>query len=149
MSLVAAAVVGFGGGAVIATSSGDENDPQSVSTDTPTGGETPEPTGPSETQAPEGGITLESPVTSSPPGQEIPLSGTVTPAAGGITLTVQRNNGDGWVNFGTSLVTTTTGDDGGFQTSIITRQGGAAEFRVIGQLGGQEIASNAIPITIG
>ncbi len=149
LSLVTAAVVGFGGGALIATAGGDGSDPRDVTTGPTAGAGTQAPTTPAETSEPATAITLQSTVTSSPPGVEIPFSGTLTPGAGGITLTVQRNNGDGWNNFGTSPVTTTTRDDGSFTTSIITRQAGAAEFRVIGQVDGAEVASNAVPITIG
>ncbi len=149
MSLIAAAVVGFGGGAVIASNGGDENDPQSVSTDTPAGGETPDPTASAETQASEGGITLQSPLTAAAPGQEIPLTGSIEPAAGDVILTVQRDLGDGWQTYGNTPVTATTRADGSFQTTIAPTRTGAAQFRVIGQVGGLEATSNPVPITIG
>lgn len=134
--LLAAAVLGFSGGALIGQQTGSGGVPESAATAEPE----PEAT-------PESGITLNADPTTAAANQDIRLVGTLVPAVGGISLQVERSlDGGDWQEF---PVSTTSQDDGTFGVTVRTGRAGENRFRVVGEVDGAPMASNEVPVSIG
>jgi hypothetical protein len=148
-TLIAAAVVGFGGGALTGTAAGGE-DP---STDNGAGTSPPSSTqSPSDTPDPAGAISLSAAKATFAANDKIDLTGALDPAAGGVELKVERSlNGSDWDSFpdAGNQVTVTTRDDGTFSTYVQTGREGENQFRVVGQVGENFLESEPVVVTIG
>ncbi|HSK27234.1 MAG TPA: hypothetical protein VK894_10040 [Jiangellales bacterium] len=135
--LLAAAVIGFGGGAVLGQQVGGSGEAESAATAAPDAADV----------APEPGISLVAEPASASANQDVRLDGTVVPAVGGVSLQVERSlDGGDWQEF---PVTTTTRDDGTFGVTVRTGRSGENRFRVVGEVEGQPMSSNEVPVVIG
>jgi hypothetical protein len=144
-TLIAAAVVGFGGGALTGTAAGGE-DPSS-DTSPPSSTQSP-----SDTPDPAGAISLSAAKATFAANEKIDLTGALDPAAGGVELKVERSlNGSDWDSFpdAGNQVTVTTKDDGTFSTYVQTGREGENQFRVVGQVGENFLESEPVVVTIG
>lgn len=145
--LVAAAVVGFGGGAVAGSALGSEDPAQgSGSSASPSASQSP-----SDTPA-SAAITLSAAKTAFAANEKIDLTGLLEPAAGGVELKVERSlNGSDWDSFPDpdGQITATTKDDGTFSTYVQTSREGENQFRVVGQVGEDFIESEPVVVTVG
>ncbi|HJU97124.1 MAG TPA: hypothetical protein VJ644_04030 [Jiangellaceae bacterium] len=142
-TLVAAAAVGFGGGAFAGNSISDAGTPTTVAT-------TPAPT-PTESATPASTITLTADQSSVAASERIDMSGRLQPPVAGVELTVERSlNGSEWATFPDSddPVTVTTDDNGEFRTYVQTSRSGENQFRVVGQVGDAFLESEPVVVTI-
>lgn len=143
-AIVMAGIVGFlGGGLLGAVGFGIPNPAEvvqrAVAPDADTSSEdsaaTPSPT-----------ISLEADRREAARNQRIQLTGGTSPPAAGTTLDVQRSQDGGpFQLFPVSVVTDAQGE---FYTEVATQQTGESLFRVFGEVAGERIASNAVPVTI-
>ena len=143
--LVAAAVVGFGGGVIAGSAVGSE-DPGNESSASPSAS-----LSPSDTPEP-AAVTLSSAKTAFATNEKIDLTGALEPAAGGVELKVERSlNGSDWDSFPDpeDQVTATTKDDGTFSTYVQTGREGENQFRVVGLVGEDVIESEPVVVTVG
>jgi hypothetical protein len=91
------------------------------------------------------GLTLESSVGSVAANGEIRLSGRIQPPAG-VTLQVQRRlDGGDWSDF---PVTTRSRDDGTYSTVVRSGRKGVNDFRVVTEVGGEQVVSPSVTVTI-
>jgi hypothetical protein len=142
--LVAALVLGFGGGAV----AGNLTDPTNAEAASPSAG--PSSTGPTET-TPASSISLSAEQNNVSPNERINMNGQLEPAAGGVELIVQRSlDGGKWGVFpdADDPVTVTTADDGSFSTWVVTGRTGENRFRVVGDVGDETLESEQVTVTI-
>ena len=143
--LVAALVLGFGGGAVAGSLGGDN--------DTPAGSPSPTATSVSPTPtAPANSIILSAEQTSISPSEKFDMTGQLEPAVGGVELIVERSlDGGEWGPFpdGDDPVTVTTADNGTFSTYVVTGRTGENQFRVVGEVGEERLESEPVTVTIG
>lgn len=140
--LIAALILGLGGGAVIGNVSG----PAGAQAVTPS----PSPTSPAET-TPASSVTLSAEQSNVSPDERIDMTGQLEPAAGGVELIVQRSlDGGTWGAFpdADDPVTVTTDDDGSFSTWVVTGRSGENRFRVVGQVGDETLESEPVTVTI-
>jgi hypothetical protein len=140
---VAAAALGFGGGAFAGNSSSDAgNAPTTATTTSAT---------PSESATPASTITLTAAQSSAAASERIDMSGQLQPPVAGVELTVQRSlNGSDWETFPDSddPVTVTTNDNGEFSTYVQTSRSGENRFRVVGQVGDEPVESEPVVVTV-
>jgi hypothetical protein len=137
--LVAAALGGFAGGAVLANSVGGADQ-------APAAGPTSPPSSPSPS-TPAAGITLAAEPAAVAAGTEVRLTGSLEPPAGGVNLQVQRSlDGGEGSDF---PVTTRTADDGTFSVSVNSSRPGENRFRVVGTVAGEELVSSEAVVAIG
>jgi len=148
-SLVAAAIVGFLGGAMIAGGGGEE--PASAAPGPSTSSSAPAVAPSTTTAAPTAStVTLQTDTPAVPPGGRINLTGAIDPAVGGVTLNVQRRLPEGdWENFGNNPVVVTTKGDGTFSTYVQTGRTGTIDWRVAGNIDGTDVVSDVVTVTIG
>ncbi len=143
--LLAAAVVGFGGGAFAGNSGGD--DPGSGPTTATT-----TPASPSASSAaPASTITLIAAQSSVAASEHIDMTGQLQPPVAGVEFKVERSlNGSDWDTFpdADDPVTVTTNDNGEFSTYVQTGRSGENQFRVVGQVGDEVVASEPVVVTI-
>jgi hypothetical protein len=141
--LVAALVLGFGGGAFAGNlGSGSEASAGSLpaaSTASPT------------PSTPASSVSLSAPQTSVGANEKIDMTGQLEPAEADVEFTVERSlDGGEWSVFpdADDPVTVTTREDGSFSTYVITGRVGQNQFRVVGQVGDERLASEPVTITI-
>jgi len=141
--LVAALVLGFGGGAFAGNlGSGSEasaGSPPAASTASPT------------SSTPASSVSLLAPQTSVGANEKIDMTGQLEPAEADVEFTVERSlDGGDWSVFpdADDPVTVTTRDDGSFSTYVITGRVGQNQFRVVGQVGDERLESEPVTITI-
>lgn len=140
--VIAAAVFGFGGGAVAGNLDDTSADGPPAA---PTTASSPAPTTPASS------VSLTAEQTSVSANDRINMAGTLDPAVGGVELIVERSlDGGKWSAFpdATNPVTVTTGDDGSFSTYVVTGRTGQNQFRVVGQVGEQRLESQPVTVTI-
>jgi hypothetical protein len=159
--LIFAAILGFGGGAIAGNSGGDNGDPGTAleDTDNSTDGEENSDSEedaddqPSE-EAPGEGVTLTSPAdggeVASGEGGRFTLEGSTNPPAPGVALTVERSldGGSTWADAGSSRLTTTTENDGTFETTVWSGREGQNMYRVVGEGPNGPLMSNEIVVTV-
>ncbi len=155
--LLVAAVVGFLGGALLSVTSsdGEAGSVASNATTTPadgtaaTPGATPGPTAPITSPAPpaaDSAISLTADRASADTEELIRLEGVLQPAAGNVTLQVQQSvDGIGFVDF---PVTATTRSDGSFGVWVRTGRVGLNEFRMVTEVAGGPVISNAVAVQV-
>lgn len=144
ITLVAAAVIGFLGGALAARVSA-ETGPVLLPAPTVTVGVTPQPR--PETPVPVATLTLVADRGAAEPRELIRLSGQLTPSLGGVPLQVQQSvDSAGFSDF---PVTDTTEQDGSFGTWVRTQRTGRSEFRVVTEVNGQRVVSPPVAVQIG
>ena len=148
LTLVAAAVIGFLLGALVAVT---ENSPLAVpgATDQPTASATPtssgSASGPEVTVDAE--LTLNADRSTAERRELIQLTGLLRPATGGVTLQVQQSvDGIGFVDF---PVTATTRSDGSYEVRVATGRVGTNEFRMVTQVEGQQVVSDPVTVEVG
>jgi hypothetical protein len=141
--LVAALVLGFGGGAFAGNlGSGSEasaGSPPATATASPT------------PSTPASSVSLSAPQTSVGANEKIDMTGQLAPAEADVEFTVERSlDGGDWSVFpdADDPVTVTTRDDGSFSTYVITGRVGQNQFRVVGQVGDERLESEPVTITI-
>jgi hypothetical protein len=142
--LIAALVLGFGGGAVVGTLAGQTDATASPSV-APTNAT------PTETAA-ASSVRLTAEQTSVSPNEQIDMAGQLEPPAAGVELIVERSlDGGEWGPFpdADDPVTVTTQDDGTFSTWVVTGRTGENQFRVVGQVGDELLESDPVTVTIG
>ncbi|HEU4543436.1 MAG TPA: protein kinase family protein [Jiangellaceae bacterium] len=108
-------------------------------------------TPPQEDEPEEITISLTADPTSVAGSQRITLSGAIEPAQEGVVLRVERRLGGGdWSGFPDSNnpVTTTTQAGGDFSTWVQTGRTGENEWRLVGEVDGEEIASSTVSVTV-
>ncbi|MET0916182.1 MAG: hypothetical protein ABWY81_08290 [Jiangellaceae bacterium] len=139
--LVAALVLGFGGGAFAGNlGSGSEasgSPPAATASPTPS--------------TPASSVSLSAPQTSVGANEKIDMTGQLEPAEADVEFTVERSlDGGEWSVFpdADDPVTVTTRDDGSFSTYVITGRVGQNQFRVVGQVGDERLESEPVTITI-
>jgi len=146
-TLITAAIIGLGGGAIAGSAGG--GDPGAG----PGGTSPPASSSPSESAAPASGITLSSTQTSVAPGDRIEFTGRLEPAAAGITFTVERKIDDGafetFPGGDKPPITVETGEDGSFSTYVQSSREGQTQWRVVGQVGEDFLESEPVAVTIG
>jgi len=141
--LLAAAVIGFLMGALVAVI---DEQPATTTTASPTA--QPPATTPPSTSTPtsDARLTLDADRGSADTGELIRLTGTLTPPSAGVTLQVQQSvDGIGFTDF---PVTATTRADGSFGIWVRTGRVGTNEFRMVTEVGGQQVTSNAVTVEI-
>lgn len=148
LTLVAAAVIGFLLGALVAAT---EDSP--LATPGVTGQPTPSPTptGTGTTSSPgaavDAELTLSADRESAERRERITLTGVLRPATGGVELQVQQSVDDiGFVDF---PVTATTRSDGSYQVQVATGRAGTNEFRMVTQVDGQQVVSDPVTVEVG
>lgn len=141
VALLVASVIGFlGGGLLGAVGIGFPTPQVATSSEASS---TPSPADQESTPA----IGLRAGATSAGPGQRVPLTGSTSPATANVVLQVQRAETGG--PFQQFPVTVTTIEDGTFYTEVATQQTGENLFRVVGEIDGTRVSSNAVTIQIG
>ncbi len=157
LMLLVAAVVGFLGGALLALTSSDreaspvassgETTPPGGAVATPAG--TPGPSAPTTSPAPpstDAAISLSADRASADTEELIRLEGVLRPAAGEVALQVQQSvDGIGFVDF---PVTATTRTDGSFGVWVRTGRVGLNEFRMVTEVDGGQVISNAVAVEV-
>jgi hypothetical protein len=142
--LIAALVLGFGGGAVV----GNLSELTNAEAASPTAG----PTNASPTETtPASSISLTAEQNSVSPNEKIDMTGRLEPAVGGVELIVQRSlDGGEWGAFpdADDPVTVTTDGDGSFSTYVVTGRTGENRFRVVGEVGEEALESEPVTVTI-
>jgi hypothetical protein len=141
--LVAALVLGFGGGAVIGNLS--ELNAQAAAPPAPSISAPPTETTPALS------VRLSAEESSVSANEQIDMTGQLEPAVGGVQLIVQRSHyGGDWAAFPDEddPVTVTTDDDGSFSTYVVTGRTGENQFRVVGEVDGQALESEPVTVTI-
>lgn len=139
--LIAAAVVGFAGGAMMGSRDGDAA-PSGATTEAPDDAAREEPADP--------GLTLAADPTTVPSGGLVAISGSVAPEDAGVEVKVQHRIGDGaWTDFPNpqSVISPVTRADGTFSGSVAPRQQGTNFYRVV-QLDDESRVSNTVEITV-
>ena len=142
--LVAALVLGFGGGA-IAGSLGSGTEASAASQSATAASVSPTPTTPANS------VSLSATQTNVSANQQIDMTGRLEPAEAGVEFTVERSlDGGEWSAFpdASDPVTVTTRDDGSFSTYVVTGRAGQNQFRVVGQVGGERLESAPVTVTI-
>jgi hypothetical protein len=152
MSLAAAAVIGFLLGALVAVTQVDDTaEPPPSAAPAPTSTASPLASpAPTTTAAPsnavEAQITLTADRASADTDELIRLEGVLRPTAGEATLQVQQSvDGIGFVDF---PVTATTRTDGSFGVWVRTGRVGRSEFRVVTDVDGTQVVSNAVAVQV-
>jgi hypothetical protein len=143
-TLVAAAAVGFGGGAFAGSSFG-------AAGNAPTTGATTPAATPSESATPASTVTLTADQSSAAASERIDMSGRLQPPVAGVELRVERSlNGSDWETFPDSddPVTVTTDDNGEFRTYVQTSRSGENQFRVVGEVGDEVLESEPVVVTV-
>lgn len=149
-SLITAAIVGFSGGAYFGTQADDDPPPDDTSevadpTDGGTDATTPSEDEPDD-EAAESGLTLTADQTAVAPNEQIDLSGSISPAEGGVEVQVQRSIDDGeWEDFPANW---TTNDDGTFSGYIYSQREGVNSIRVV-RGDDDSVVSEPVQVTIG
>jgi hypothetical protein len=147
-TLLVAAVVGFGGGAIAGNAGlGEAAAGTDQNTNTPPSAAA----SPSDT-ASEDAVTLSAAKTAFTANERIDLTGALEPPAPGIEFKVERSlNGSDWDSFpdADDPVTVTTKDDGTFSTFVQTGRSGENQFRVVGQVGDEFLESDPVVVTVG
>lgn len=150
-TLLAAAVIGFLLGALVAATDDDPTSaPRPTGTDiaspSPTTSPTAQPT-PSPTVAGDARLTLSADRESADTRELIQLTGVLTPAQEGVVLQVQQSvDGIGFADF---PVEATTRADGSFAIKVRTGRVGTNEFRMVWPAGDPQVVSNAVSVEIG
>lgn len=142
--LVAALILGFGGGA-IAGSLGSGTEASAGAPSATESSASPTPTTPANS------VSLSAEQTSVSSNQQIDMTGRLEPAVGGVEFTVERSlDGGEWSAFPDAAdpVTVTTRDDGSFSTYVVTGRAGQNQFRVVGQVDGERLESEPVTVTI-
>jgi hypothetical protein len=141
--LVAALVLGFGGGAFAGNlgigSEASAGSPPAAATASPT------------PSTPASSVSLSAPQTSVGANEKIDMTGQLEPAEADVEFTVERSlDGGDWSVFPDvdDPVTVTTREDGSFSTYVITGRVGQNQFRVVGQVGDERLESKPVTITI-
>lgn len=96
-------------------------------------------------------VSLTADPTSVAASQRITLSGAIEPAREGVVLRVERRlSGGDWTGFPDSNnpVTTTTQDDGEFSTWVQTGRAGENEWRLVGEIDGEQVVSSTATVTV-
>jgi hypothetical protein len=141
--LVAALVLGFGGGAFAGNlGTGSEASAGSLPA-AATASPTP--------STPASSVSLSAPQTSVGANEKIDMTGQLEPPEADVEFTVERSlDGGEWSVFpdADDPVTVTTRDDGSFSTYVITGRVGQNQFRVVGQVGDERLESEPVTITI-
>lgn len=150
ITLMAAAVIGFLVGALVATTSEPDATPSATSTSgatsTATASPAPSPTATGPTAAVDATISLGADRDRASTGELIRLTGVLVPAQGDVELQVQQSVDDiGFVDF---PVTATTRGDGSFAVRVRTGRVGSNEFRMVTDVTGTQIVSNAVVVQI-
>jgi hypothetical protein len=142
--LVAALVLGFGGGAIAgrlgALPAGSAASPSESAASL-----SPSPTTPASS------VSLSAEQTTVSPNDQIDMTGQLEPAVEGVELVVERSlDGGEWGPFpdADDPVTVTTRDDGSFSTYVITGRTGQNQFRVVGEVDNERLESEPVTVTI-
>lgn len=149
-TLVAAAVVGFSGGAFVGAGSGAgqtagetpgaaPSAAATTPTDTPAGAELPAP------PATQAGLSATAAPTELAAGGRVDITGTLTPPQEGVTVSVQRLDGGQWVPFDASAPTRADGTYGLWLSSGRT---GDQQFRTVVTDAGGGVLAASEPVTI-
>jgi hypothetical protein len=96
-------------------------------------------------------VSLTADPTSVAASQRITLSGAIEPAREGVVMRVERRlSGGDWTGFPDSNnpVTTTTQDDGEFSTWVQTGRAGENEWRLVGEIDGEQVVSSTATVTV-
>lgn len=153
LTLLAAGVIGFLVGALVAVT-GDDVSPEASSTGSPTATPTPAspPGAPAATATPTGTPAIDAELTltadRSAAGTEelIRLTGELEPPEGAVLLQVQQSVDEmGFLDF---PVTSTTLPDGSYGLWVKTRRVGTSEFRMVAFLEGAKVVSNPVTVEI-
>jgi hypothetical protein len=143
MTLMAAAVIGFLVGALVATTSEPDAAPASTASGTPT----PTATGtPAPTSTVEATLSLSADRETADTGELIRLTGVLVPPEGGVTLQVQQSVDT--IGFADFPVTAKTRTDGSFAIWVKTGRVGSNEFRMVTDVEGTEVVSNSVVVQI-
>lgn len=149
ITLMAAAVIGFLVGALVATTSEPDATPSATSTSTTTGSPAPSPTAtdtPGPTASVDATVSLEADRDTAATGELIRLTGVLVPAQGDVELQVQQSVDDiGFVDF---PVTATTRADGSFAVRVRTGRVGSNEFRMVTDVDDTQVMSNSVVVQI-
>lgn len=147
VTLMAAAVIGFLGGALVATTSEPDAEPTATSTAATPPPPTPTATGtPAPTTAVDATLSLSADRDSAATGELIRLTGVLVPARGDVELQVQQSvDGIGFADF---PVTATTRADGSFAIRVRTGRVGSNEFRMVTDIDGTQVVSNSVVVAI-
>ncbi len=151
LALAAAAVIGFLIGALAAVT--QDNATPAASTDAPSPGSTASPSvsqAPTTTPAPSNDVEAEISLTAdraqAATNELIRLEGVLRPPGAGATLQVQQSvDGIGFVDF---PVTATTRSDGSFAVWVRTGRVGSNEFRMVTEIDGTPVVSNAVAVQV-
>ena len=147
ITLMAAAVIGFLVGALLATTSEPDAAPDSSPDSTAAATPPPAATGtPAPTASVDATLSLDADRDTADTGQLIQLTGVLVPAQGDVELQVQQSvDGIGFVDF---PVTATTRTDGSFAVKVRTGRVGSNEFRMVTELDGGQVVSNSVVVAI-
>jgi hypothetical protein len=153
LTLAAAAVIGFLVGALAAVTQTDEGATRAAPTDTtpPTSTSSPSRSpAPTTTPAPTNDVEAEISLTAdrarAATDELIRLEGVLRPPGGDVTLQVQQSvDGIGFVDF---PVTATTRSDGSFGVWVRTGRVGSNEFRMVTEIDGTQVVSNAVAVQV-
>lgn len=152
-----AGILGFVGGAITGAASGDPEGAAGATTTTQPGGtpgdgtatgdESPEAS--PESEDGDYTVTLVAEPTTVGTGERIDLAGNLEPPEEGVTLRVERRlEGEDWTPFGSEPVVAETRTDGSFSTWVQTGREGINEFRLVGEIDGQPVESEAVAVTV-
>ncbi|MGB9375713.1 MAG: hypothetical protein WCA82_16310 [Jiangellales bacterium] len=147
ITLMAAAVIGFLVGALLATTSEPDAAPDSSPVSTAAATPPPTATGtPAPTASVDATLSLDADRDTADTGELIQLTGVLVPAQGDVELQVQQSvDGIGFVDF---PVTATTRTDGSFAVKVRTGRVGSNEFRVVTDVDGTQVVSNSVVVAI-
>lgn len=153
LTLAAAAVIGFLVGALAAVTQTGGGATPAAPTDTAAPTSTSSPSlspAPTTTPAPTNDVEAEISLTAdraqAATDELIRLEGVLRPPGGDVTLQVQQSvDGIGFVDF---PVTATTRSDGSFGVWVRTGRVGRNEFRVVTEIDGTQVVSNAVGVQV-
>ena len=147
ITLMAAALIGFLVGALLATTSEPDAEPSATSAATTSPSPSPAATGtPAPTSSVDATLSLSADREAADTGELIQLTGVLVPGQGDVELQVQQSVDDiGFVDF---PVTATTRTDGSFAVKVRTGRVGSNEFRMVTDVGGTQVVSNSVVVQI-
>lgn len=150
LTLTVAAVIGFLIGALVAATEDDASSAPGATAQATPREPSPSPTATGSPATPavpsDSQLTLEADRTSATTSELIQLTGTLSPAAGDVTLQVQQSvDGIGFVDF---PVTATTRSDGSFAIKVRTGRVGTNEFRMVLPGESPQVVSNPVTVEI-
>lgn len=147
ITLMAAAVIGFLVGALVATTSEPDAAPDSSPDSTAAATPPPAATGtPAPTASVDATLSLDADRDTADTGELIQLTGVLVPAQGDVELQVQQSvDGIGFVDF---PVTAATRTDGSFAVKVRTGRVGSNEFRMVTEVDDGQVVSNSVVVAI-